>query len=479
MSRNQKIFLVGIIILAAFLRLYHLTSIPPGLYPDEAINGNNALEALHTGQFKVYYPENNGREGLFMNIQAFFLQWFRVAEPWALRFPSALIGILTVLGIFFLGREFFSIRVGLLAAFFLATNFWHINFSRIGFRAILAPLFLVWATFFLLRSVNKSTNSNRWIWDGILGGIFFGLGFYSYISFRVMPLLFLLFIPFFRREKNFGKIALIFILVVFFVALPIGMYYLGHPADFFGRTSEISVFSSPTPLRDLAVNIIKTAGMFNFQGDSNWRHNYSGRPELFWPVGIFFLIGIGTGAIYLWRNFRENFSFAFLFLWGILAALPVVFSNEGIPHALRAILLIPPVITFAAVGAVQVYNICARFLSLHFLRPITVIVIVIVMVEPFITYFGRWAPNPNVAYAFNANYVAIGHAMNALPREVPKYVLVEAGGVDVRGIPVPAQTVMFITDSFTPDKQQKKNIHYVLPADRATIPANAHVFEIK
>src|SRR3989338_6337276 len=43
---------------------------PPGLYPDEAMDGNNALSALHTGDFKVFYPPNNGVEGLYANIEA-------------------------------------------------------------------------------------------------------------------------------------------------------------------------------------------------------------------------------------------------------------------------------------------------------------------------------------------------------------------------------------------------------------------------
>lgn len=479
MSRNQKIILVLILVLAGFLRFYHLSSTPPGLYPDEAMNGNNALEALHTGEFKVYYPENNGREGLFINIQALFLKLFGVNEPWVLRFPSALFGTLTVLGLFFLGQELFSVYVGLFSSFLLATSFWHLNFSRIGFRAILAPFFLVWALFFFLKSLKQVKYSDLWIVSGILAGTFFGLGFYTYLSFRVMPLLFLLFLPFFLKEKNFGRVASLFILTTFAIALPIGLYYLGHQTDFFGRTSEISIFSSPAPLRDLGVNILKTAGMLNIQGDGNWRHNYSDRPELFWPVGIFFLAGILTGLLHLRRNFRENFSFIFLFAWGLLAALPVVISNEGLPHALRAILLIPPAIMFAAVGALQTYNVLSRHLTPSLLNSVMVIVIAIVMFEPFTTYFLRWAQNPNVQGAFAAEYTAIGREINQLPASTPKYVIVEAGGVDVRGIPMPAQTVMFLTDSFTPDKQEEKNIHYVLPKDRATIPANAPVFEVK
>src|SRR3990167_4438131 len=134
-TRKTFLFLLLVLIIAGFLRLYHITTVPPGLYPDEAMNGNNALQAFSVGDFsaqgarlpdgqgpvsgwKVFYPENNGREGLFINIQALFLKFFGVNEPWVLRLPSAIFGILTVLGIYFLSREMFSVRVGLLSAFF-------------------------------------------------------------------------------------------------------------------------------------------------------------------------------------------------------------------------------------------------------------------------------------------------------------------------------------------------------------------------
>src|SRR3989344_5054666 len=95
-----------IIIVAAIFRFQNITSAPPGLYPDEAMNGNNALQAIDTGDYKVFYPENNGREGLFINIQVLSLKGFRAwhdsslaailewddykpftPEPWMLRIP--------------------------------------------------------------------------------------------------------------------------------------------------------------------------------------------------------------------------------------------------------------------------------------------------------------------------------------------------------------------------------------------------------
>ena len=90
--------------------------------------------------------------------------------------------------------------------------------------------------------------------------------------------------------------------------------------------------------------------------------------------------------------------------------------------------------------------------------------------EAYVAYFVLWGQNHNVYGAFSANYVEIGRQLNALPKELPKYVVVEARGADVRGLPMPTQTVMFITDTFTPKKQKEKNIFYILPEQINQIP---------
>ncbi|MEK7451258.1 MAG: glycosyltransferase family 39 protein, partial [Patescibacteria group bacterium] len=290
------------------------------------MNGNNALEVLATGEYKVFYPENNGREGLFINIQALSVYIFG-NEPWALRGVSALFGILTVLGLYFLTKELFSceiikiyegtkVKIALLSSFFLATSFWHILFSRIGFRAIMAPFFLTWGIYFLLlalRQIKEQKTPKFYILNSIFSGIFFGLGFHSYIAYRATPILILIIVALcWLQNKNWQirkKILLstcYFLLAVFVVAAPLGLYFLNNPQDFMGRTTQVSVFSSPSPLKDLSVNILKTAGMFNFSGDYNWRHNYAGKPLLFWPVGILFLIGILLGLRMFF--FREKYS---------------------------------------------------------------------------------------------------------------------------------------------------------------------------
>jgi len=190
-KKTSLLILLVILCIAGFLRLYALDTIPPALYPDEAINGNDAF----TNPGKVFYPENNGREGLYMNLIAVSFKVLN-PSPFSLRLVSAIIGILTVLGLYLLTKELFqdskfssakngqkiqnSSKIALLASFFLATSFWHINFSRIGFRGILLPFILVFSFYFIFQGLKKKN-----VFSIIASGIFFGLGFYTYSSFRL------------------------------------------------------------------------------------------------------------------------------------------------------------------------------------------------------------------------------------------------------------------------------------------------------
>ncbi|MEK9154997.1 MAG: glycosyltransferase family 39 protein [Patescibacteria group bacterium] len=517
---NRWLLIIVILIIASFFRLYNITELPPGLYPDEAMNGNNALEAISTGNFKIFYPENNGREGLFINMQALSIFIFG-NEPWALRGVSAIFGILTVLGVYLLTKELFpqNRKIALLAAFLIATSFWHILFSRIGFRAITAPFYLTWACYFLLLSVrllkenysyinfNEAAikNSGKIYIFAVLAGLFYGLGFHSYIAYRATPLLILMgfaYRLFYIKELRgqIIKILIVFSAFSILAFLPLGMYFLNNPADFFGRTTQVSVFNSANPISNLGVNIIKTAAMFNFSGDWNWRHNYAGRPELFWPIGILFIISIILGISVLLRKKSyqtdeqnpgqfKKFSFFMLFSWIIIASLPIVISNEGLPHALRAILMIPPIFILSAVGGIWLYKFIYEKIreyaqnyekaQSYFLPALSFIFFLFLIFEAYNTYFNLWGKNPNVQGAFAADYVEIGRKLNSLPKELPKYVVVEAGGTNVRGIPMPTQTTMFITDTFTPEKQREKNIYYLLPEQKDKILENSYVLTIK
>lgn len=486
---RKSYILLLIIIIASLLRLANIQTAPPGLYPDEAMNGNNAVEALETGEFKAFYPENNGREGMFANIQAASVAVFG-NEPFALRLPSTIFGILTVFGMYFLTKELFedNRKLALLAAFLLATSFWHINFSRIAFRAIMAPFFMVWSSYYLLLALRKLKEGKRTLALlalPALGGLLFGLGFHSYIAYRALPLVFLSLAPFYWKKKEFYLIGTVFLLFTIVATVPLALHFIETPEDFLGRTTQISVLGGESPVKNLAINIVKTLGMFNVVGDFNWRHNFSGKPVLFWPVGVAFVVGVLLGIKSLFRKIftkkqtTNTLAYTFTFSWFGVAMLPVIISNEGLPHALRAILMIPPVLILSAVGGMAMYRyIENRLKNGKMLKVVTVLFIGILTFEAYNAYFIDWANNDETRGAFNQNYVDIAREINDLPNNTEKLVVVRAGGVLVRDIPAPAQTVMFITGSFTKAGQEEKNISYIVGEDfdESGVPESTVVF---
>ncbi len=470
MKKYQTIIILLIILaIASFFRLWHLNSIPPGLYPDEAMNGNNAIEAIKTGEYKVYYPENNGREGLFINLQALFLKVFGI-HIWSLILASALIGILTVLGLYFLTlRLFNSQAIALLSSFFLATSFWHVNFSRIGFRAIMVPFFLVWSFYFFFKAINTKRGS---IFCFLFSGLFFGLGFHTYIAFRMAVIILVIpaIIILLKFRKNSWRYA-IWLLAIIAAALPIGLYFLNNPQDFIGRAGGVSVFAQENPIKALVISTVKTLGMFNIAGDFNWRHNFSGSPQLFWPIGILFLIGIifsvkeSIKSIKI-KNYFLFSIFCFLLVWFFAMLLPAILTYEGIPHALRTIGVIPVCYIFAGLGAFNLYKFLeSKKINKSLLFVACLLFLVFCGYSQYDKYFMDWAKQPDVEGAFSKNYVDIGNYLNGLPAETASYVIVNQSGVPVNNIPVPAQTVIFIQET----SNKKQETKYLLPEEINTI----------
>lgn len=476
-----------ILIIASFLRIYNLMPMgktgvfsPPGLYPDEAMNGNNITEAMTAKDLKIFYPENFGREGLFMNIQGLFIRAMG-NHPWALRLPSAIFGILTVLGMYLLSRQLYANEnLALFSAFLLATSYWHVHFSRIGFRAIMAPAFLVWGIYLFLKSLSQPQidSFKKWMIP-VCGGLIYGLGFYSYIAYRATPLLMLGITWLIWRKYRSENLTfpyrefLIFTAVAILTAMPMGIYFLQHPADFFGRTAGISIFNSQSPVFDLAFNVVKTLGMFNVVGDFNWRHNLAGSPQLSIPVGIFFLYGIWLVIKKIRLEKLAAIPELILLGWFLIVMLPVIVSNEGLPHALRAILMIPPVLMLAAYGGVAAYN----FLTAH-LSPRTLIVTVslfcvMLFAETYVSYFLIWSNRIEVQDAFSYRDYIIGSQIAELNSQLKKYVVVsDTQGTIRRDYPISLQTILFLSDTFTDEKRAEKNIFYLTPEQFKNLPEN-------
>ncbi len=154
-----------ILLIAAFLRFYQLTTIAPSLTWDEVAWGYNAYSLGidgrdEFGKFLPYqYLESFGdfKPPMYAYLDLLPIKFLGLNE-FAVRFPSALFGVLTILMTFFLVKRIFGDKhelVALLSALFLAISPWHIMLSRAAFEANVATFFIVFGVWAFLAGVQN------------------------------------------------------------------------------------------------------------------------------------------------------------------------------------------------------------------------------------------------------------------------------------------------------------------------------------
>jgi 4-amino-4-deoxy-L-arabinose transferase-like glycosyltransferase len=182
LSRNRAaIYLLGILVVAFLFRRFEIQSIPWGLNNDEGIEGLIACRFLAGERITPFSSIGVSRETLYHLL---LMPLFRFGSPGiaSLRMLSFLSGMAAVVLIYFLGKELFSKRAGLFAAFLLAVSPWHVLYSRTGLRNILLPVLLLGSLWAFTRALRVRRPS--WF---VLTGVLLAAGMYSYTSFRVIP----------------------------------------------------------------------------------------------------------------------------------------------------------------------------------------------------------------------------------------------------------------------------------------------------
>lgn len=448
-------------VVALLFRFAALDRIPPGVFSDEALNGNEGIRAQRTGNYRIFYPANNGREGLWINLIGFSESVFGVNQ-FGLRFCSAVVGFLTVLAVFLLAHELFSLRAALFSAWLLATAFWHVAVSRIALRAILVPFLLTISLLFLLQAIRVATEDRRALSTilAALGGLLYGLGFHSYIAYRFTPVVILAFLSIDyearRRRKEplrpWLSILALWSATALLVALPIALYFVHHPTDFFTRAEQVSIFSQPHPLAALGTGLVRSLAQFNFKGDCWWLVNIGCAPLLVLPVGLLFLIGIVLACrLALVHGVRARHHWLLL-IWFFVMLLPAVLA--GGPSALRSIGTVPPVFLFAGIGAEFVF---ARLEVSRVARTLFLLALITTAALEAHRYFAVWARDARAASEFDASKLEVGRFLNSLTPSTPRYLVVNRDDDDVPiphtnsdasefPLPISAETVLFATD---------------------------------
>ncbi len=404
--------LLLIIALGAGLRLWQIGELPPGLYQDEAYNGLDALRVI-AGERPLYFPANNGREPIYIYLVAFSLGIFG-RTPIAVRLPAALIGILLIPATYRLGRALFGRRVGLLSAAVVALTFWPLALSRIGFRAGSLPLFSALS----LGCAVVGWRSRRPALM-ILGGVFYGLAFYTYLAVRFTPLALFAFLIFWysasRPSAPPVRWLLMFATPAALVVMPFAFLALRQPDLVLGRVGQVSIFNPVINGGDLWGTLFHNLGaalsMFVWRGDDIGRHNLPGRAVFDPLTGAAFLIGVGWAV---WRVFKQrNRASALALIWVGGMLLPTVLA-EDTPHFLRAVGVLPMACLFPALGIEAIMS----WLERRSRRALGAILAGLIVVAggglTVRDYFGRYVHDPNTAYLFQSAAADLARSVQAV-----------------------------------------------------------------
>lgn len=205
---KNTIILTLILMAAAFIRIYSLSSIPVGFHRDEAFFGYEAYSLIKTardshGRFLPFSFEGFGIIDYPLAIYpAVPIIALLGLDVFAIRFNFVVYSLITIYLVYKLSQKFLqSSKVALVAAVILTFSSWHFYLSRTGWAiSMYALVFLLWGIWWLLYGTSLGKR--------IAGGAFLGLTLFTYAAyyFFLPPFLFLIFLVYFpelRKNRDF------------------------------------------------------------------------------------------------------------------------------------------------------------------------------------------------------------------------------------------------------------------------------------
>ena len=379
--------IITIILLAASLRFYQLGHNPPSLDWDETAHGYNAYSILKTakdeyGKFLPLYFRSfdDYKPPLYTYLVVPSIAIFGLSD-FAVRFPSALLGVAAVVFTYLMVFELFKNKtLSLLSAFFLATSPWHLQFSRVAFETNSAIFWSVFGTWAFLKGIKAQ--DLKIIWWMTVAALAFGLNLFMYHNARVfIPIFSLSLLILFRQKliQNFRYLILPAIVSLVFIAalLPIITSVAGQL-----RYKGTAIFADVSPQYKASALIAQDEEQ-DATAIGKILHN---RRFVYLPIllenylshfRITYLFQTAdmerhhaplVGLLYLWDlpfilsgiffTLSKNFDFKakiIIFWWFLIA--PIASSvTWGVPHALRSEIYLPTYQIFTAIGLYTLYS---------------------------------------------------------------------------------------------------------------------------
>ena len=249
-SRGTLVITFGLLVTALFVRYLSLSQLPAML---NGIESSLGLEAARINEGVIRNPFGTSwltNPTLLLYFMAVPIRILGQTVT-AVRFLSPLIGSITVIAVFILGKRIWGQAIAILAAILLTGSYLHIHFSRMGMTNIWDPLFalLVLGLIAIAWERPSEAENQRGLWSW--AGVFFGLSIFAFTSSRMLPIMlgiiFLLWLLFEREilKKQVGHF-ISFLAIALLTALPMLLFYQNHPDILWERFNLLGIFDGQT-----------------------------------------------------------------------------------------------------------------------------------------------------------------------------------------------------------------------------------------
>lgn len=415
---------VGIAALIGFgLRYWKLTEIPSHVDNDVALMGTYGLDLIRGNKYS--WIGFSGSEHLLSYDQ--FLAWsMRLfgQDHYGIVMVSVLLGTLSLIFIFLLGRELGGRFVGFAALGLLTISYTHIHFSRILFGNT-ASFAMIFVAYTLLKGMR--TGAPVWF---ALAGVCTGWGILLYDSARVIPVILgsiLLWQWLFHREsfkfnyKNWGILFLGFLLGLG----PMLAYAITNFSEFSGRANvvvlwtpvawehQLAAYNTTSPFEVVWQQVWRTFLTLHLTGDGS-PHFSLPRPMVDPLTALLFILGVG----YAITRIKSTKYFS-LFSWIILTFIFGGVLTADPPYWPHLNIALPAIVLLAALGAQSLGNtIVARFDRIGYQVYIPVIVSVLLFAG-----INNWSMYYDFVKNNAGNRIRIARYLETLPASYYIYMI--------------------------------------------------------
>jgi len=312
----NSLLIIGVSALVIF---WQFPRLPQRLAFDEVEFVRLAMKLQN--QLVLYSPEATGHATPYFYLLLVSIKIFGV-NTFALRLPAAIFGLVNPLLVYLIFNFYFKKRqTAFWGTIIFATMHWVFQFARFAFEGTYLLFWELVAIYNLL-----IFDRNQKVVNFLLLALATVMTFYSYLPGRIF---FLLPLGYFFRHRAPYKIIGWYLGILLLFALPL----LVATGAVENRVSSLTYLTQSLPISEKATyfveNLSRNLLMLNFQGDTNARHNYPGKPALNPLLGGLFWIGLFLG-IKKQPKYRLFLCWIALSIVGTLFTLP----TEN-PHFLR------------------------------------------------------------------------------------------------------------------------------------------------